>query len=1576
MKSNRIRILFVLLIIGFFLISINDLSLLTHNRLSNQNNKEIKDKQPQQSGVKQLWANFTNDEVKAVAISSDGNYIVAGTKGDRKVWLFEKSSSNALWSYTTNDEVYTVAISSDGQYIVAGGKDNYVYLFDKSSSNPLWSDNIGSEVLTVGISSDGNYIVAGNARGYLYFYHKSSENYLWRDELGEDQNVYSVAISSDGNYIVAGSRNNRVYFWKSSSSTPEWSYSTGGDVKTVDISSDGKYIVAGSNDHYVYLFNKESSTPQWQKDITQNVVSVAISSDGEYLVAGGGSLLYLFNQSSSNEMWSRSVGNVNSVAISANGDYIVSGDASDEIYLFNKSSSTEMWSKSASDQIFSVDISSDGRYFVAGSKDNNVYLFRQIFPVGAFSLTSNAGNPDKNGMFTLSWNESLWAENYSVYTHDNYITEINGTVTTLSEGLTNNSYTISGKTDGDYYYAVVAVNEDYNSTSNCVKITVQFPPYNAKFDVIENASSNKLETGFQAIEDNYFNVSTPDMWNAESWQLNASTYSKEQIVQDSVFEVPESSSPWSASDKESGNGHFYNYWQPDPDNPEYVRTSLYYTGSQIAFKEHDSSYWEQDISNINPDSLEIHKGKIFQEENETTLKWDFTIDPDFTQDLECPYGGEYNPPYDVINLNYENNEYLLVDISPDDGASGRNPSASWNHYIDLPYEVDYAQITISWEIDSSSSFEAFDKYQVSARINEEYISGSNLIIKDDSLPYTGSDEALIIYDNSSHLDHGIIKRTYNITDLLDKRMGNNTFDFGVWSKNPTHLGDNDQIIAKFHSIEILYNTSDKYEVASLEFDYKCIDHNNYGYNKFTKNKIASLYLILGNDLSNEEYIRIIDCSQMNINDSDEEPVDYTHISFSLSQEYLDFLDSDNLGFKIGVLFEDDLYGRIYYRLYFDNVNFSINYKHTNVTFSGLENNIDNMGWNYMDDFSLNVDTSSWSEGETHNIQFRSNQSKYENNLYLNFDSELKINSTMGVSNGAYAIYEIESVDSEYGLWNITYDNRDSYYRLESTPDFDISTYSIAFINLPAFDSKRSNSSNWNIFNAISPNFLNVSQNNLIRFNYSSDLKNQSAKIENAFGVGDWTLQALQLNYITNCTFNTTEDYLGIPSYFIAQSLEYNFTLIEENPITGNYSLIVYNSSYGVMDIFPQYFNSSETEIIGNIFLSGSYDLGQYYLSIEWNDTATVANRTLRFGSIITSFYILNNTQAQLYESTTSVQVGDNATFKLYYRTLLGNFSIAGAIITVYDNTTGTPVLWGTPWTGESQASVTPLTEGNHSIDLGTDGASQGTYKILFKCEKVLHKTQYLTFDIDITTVPTTLVVNITIGAYYSISQWVINDDNIPYVNDSTNSVLQLNLTDSSSGVGQTGGLIIAKIGIIGGFFEAIDIGGGLYNLTLDTTGCDATPEGGNITLYIICTADGYNSTELNVIIKIAKIPTQLELQNINPVYAEGQISICAIMENIDDPGSPKPNNHGNLTYYIHQGGAPNLTGTMEFKMGGFYIRDIMLTGLSAGTYYIYINGTAHNCNNSQSNEVQFAIIPQNETQLEIIIVPETIRILQ
>ena len=191
-------------------------------------------------GKKTNWEYDLGGRIESVAISSDGNYIVAGTE-DGDVAFFNRSENTPLWTYQTNRYMPGgVAISENGNHCLAVDFDGMDYL-ESDSSILLWqkneTDNIvrffsspnltdivtyrydWSDSPTIGylnvfnatnskaekvweknfidtpsIESNGQYIAVGTNLGNLSMYHKSSDHILWSHDFGKP--IASIAMSS------------------------------------------------------------------------------------------------------------------------------------------------------------------------------------------------------------------------------------------------------------------------------------------------------------------------------------------------------------------------------------------------------------------------------------------------------------------------------------------------------------------------------------------------------------------------------------------------------------------------------------------------------------------------------------------------------------------------------------------------------------------------------------------------------------------------------------------------------------------------------------------------------------------------------------------------------------------------------------------------------------------------------------------------------------------------------------------------------------------------------------------------------------------------------------------------------------------------------------------------------------------------------------------------------------------------------------------------------------------------------------------------------------------------------------
>lgn len=101
------------------------------------------------------WENEVGDEITALALTEDGDYLVAGV-GD-EIRLYNRKGEKLAY-YKTNWSIADISLTGEARYILAASRDRNMYLLDKGG-RLLWWYQIGDPV-NVEISPDGSYILA------------------------------------------------------------------------------------------------------------------------------------------------------------------------------------------------------------------------------------------------------------------------------------------------------------------------------------------------------------------------------------------------------------------------------------------------------------------------------------------------------------------------------------------------------------------------------------------------------------------------------------------------------------------------------------------------------------------------------------------------------------------------------------------------------------------------------------------------------------------------------------------------------------------------------------------------------------------------------------------------------------------------------------------------------------------------------------------------------------------------------------------------------------------------------------------------------------------------------------------------------------------------------------------------------------------------------------------------------------------------------------------------------------------------------------------------------------------------
>ncbi len=266
-----------------------------------------------------IWTGLIQDSLLGVAISADGNSVAASGFGGVYFWANARSLTGSTNPATWTSGVLggpisrkCLAISGDGNYVLAGGTGPNVFYWagakTKSGTNTptTWRTFVGGQVEAVDISSDGNYVavaynVAVGVNSVAYWkgattLSGNNQAYAWHSTEPTGV-VNSVAVSDDGNFVAAASYNGAVLYWanaKTLSDNPPSTWSSAvNSFWDLAMSSDGNSVIAGavSPNMGVYFWGGAtgrtgaSQSPSWTHVTAGDVLRVVIDSAGDYMAA-------------------------------------------------------------------------------------------------------------------------------------------------------------------------------------------------------------------------------------------------------------------------------------------------------------------------------------------------------------------------------------------------------------------------------------------------------------------------------------------------------------------------------------------------------------------------------------------------------------------------------------------------------------------------------------------------------------------------------------------------------------------------------------------------------------------------------------------------------------------------------------------------------------------------------------------------------------------------------------------------------------------------------------------------------------------------------------------------------------------------------------------------------------------------------------------------------------------------------------------------------------------------------------------------------------------------------------------
>ncbi|MDI6735473.1 MAG: DUF5711 family protein [bacterium] len=224
--------------------------------------------------VRNLWNKGIGFKVDSVAVSKDGEYIVAASSQDTNIYHI--TQAHIRWKYKTKAAIRCVTISDDGRYILAGAEDSTLYLLDRNS-HLIWQESISAN--SVVISHDLKYIACGGNDCNIYFFTRYGK-LLWR--WATQDYVNSVAIATDDNSVVACSKDRNLYFLTNDGKLL-WQTRLKGIGLKVAISNDGEYIIVSCDNQRVYAYDRKCRL-RWEYYSHDEISGVSVTEDGQCII--------------------------------------------------------------------------------------------------------------------------------------------------------------------------------------------------------------------------------------------------------------------------------------------------------------------------------------------------------------------------------------------------------------------------------------------------------------------------------------------------------------------------------------------------------------------------------------------------------------------------------------------------------------------------------------------------------------------------------------------------------------------------------------------------------------------------------------------------------------------------------------------------------------------------------------------------------------------------------------------------------------------------------------------------------------------------------------------------------------------------------------------------------------------------------------------------------------------------------------------------------------------------------------------------------------------------------------------
>jgi WD40 repeat protein len=276
------------------------------------------------------------------------------------------------------DEVKSVALSSDGHYGLSGSLDQTVRVWDLVTGK---EDKVlrghNKQVWSVAFHPNNRqaFSVSWDATARLWDIRTGAEIRRYPHRL----DVNGLAVSRDGNTFLTGSDDHNAYLWNTVGDEMKRYIGHTGFVYAVAFAPDGRHVASGGVDKTVRVFDQSSAAQVKVFEGSLNsVTNIAFTPDSRFILSSGDGVIHMWDMSTGKEAhkFEGHTGLVTAMSLSHDGRRLLTGGDDKTIRLWDVATGKELHKfQGHTETVTCVAFSSDGHRALSGSLDRTVRLW-------------------------------------------------------------------------------------------------------------------------------------------------------------------------------------------------------------------------------------------------------------------------------------------------------------------------------------------------------------------------------------------------------------------------------------------------------------------------------------------------------------------------------------------------------------------------------------------------------------------------------------------------------------------------------------------------------------------------------------------------------------------------------------------------------------------------------------------------------------------------------------------------------------------------------------------------------------------------------------------------------------------------------------------------------------------------------------------------------------------------------------------------------------------------------------------------------------------------------------------------